>query len=123
MWLSLICTNCSSPLAAAAPRSSRPPELNVRLRLKDFRTPPLITHRVPVPAHAMHFRNPRRSTPSWLWSIKSSSCFLSLMVLLVSAGYDGWPLAHRLHFGRPRHQRVYSRRSEESCERFHGTRD
>ena len=28
-----------------------------------------------MPAHAMHFRNPRRSTPSWLWSNKIASWF------------------------------------------------
>src|SRR5579862_7581918 len=58
MWLSLICTKLSSPFIW--------PILCCRtsLRAKDFRTPPCSTHRVPVPAQAMHFRNPRRSTPS-----------------------------------------------------------
>jgi len=34
---------------------------------QDFNTPPLMTHRAPVPAQAMHLRNPRRSTPSCSW--------------------------------------------------------
>src|ERR1051325_11692272 len=28
----------------------------------------------------MHFRKPRRSTPSWLWSCKSSSCIFGGIV-------------------------------------------
>ena len=60
MWLSLICTKLSSPIPSAAPISE------IRLRLYDFNTPPFITQKAPVPAQAMHFRNPRRSIPSWL---------------------------------------------------------
>src|SRR5271157_2270164 len=37
----------------------------------DVRTPPLIDQTIPVPAHAMHFKNPRRS-------ILSSSLFFAM---------------------------------------------
>src|ERR1700730_8734338 len=78
MWLSLICTKLSSPLASAVFNSES------RLRLYDFNTPPCITQKAPVPAQAMHFRKPRRLTPSLLWSCKSSSFFLSdILALLV----------------------------------------
>src|SRR5260370_1307575 len=77
MWLSLICTTLSSPAAAApAPKSES------RLKLYDFNTPPCITHSAPVPAHAMHFRNPRRSIPSSLWSCTISS--FTIFVILFS---------------------------------------
>src|SRR5262252_18070 len=83
MWLSLICTKLSSPLASRSPISED------RLRLYDFRTPPWITHRAPVPAQAMHLRKPRRSMPSWLWSCKISSFFTeSLTRLLLSIPRD-----------------------------------
>src|SRR6266849_6300442 len=79
IWLSLICTKLSSPLASAVFNSER------RLRLYDFNTPPCITQRAPVPAQAMHFRKPRRLTPSLLWSCKSSSFFFSdILTLLVN---------------------------------------
>src|SRR2546427_4778636 len=55
MWLSLICTKLNSPSDSFELISGS------RLRLYDFSTPPLITQRAPVPAQAMHFRNPRRS--------------------------------------------------------------
>src|SRR6266478_829970 len=78
IWLSLICTKLSSPLASVVLNSER------RLRLYDFNTPPCITQKAPVPAQAMHFRQPRRLTPSLLWSCKSSSFFLSdILALLV----------------------------------------
>src|SRR5580704_19464475 len=38
----------------------------ISLNANDFSTPPCTRHTVPVPAHAMHFRKPRRSTPSVL---------------------------------------------------------
>src|SRR6266446_8505714 len=60
IWLSLICTKLSSPAISRALISPS------RLRLYDFRIPPSITQSAPVPAHAMHFRNPRLSTPSLL---------------------------------------------------------
>jgi len=63
MWLSLIWTKLNSPAACWCEAS---------LRLYDLSTPPWSTHRAPVPAQAMHFRNPRRSIPSWLWSNKIS---------------------------------------------------
>src|SRR5258706_8183724 len=57
------------------------------LRLYDFRIPAFMTQRAPVPAHAMHFKKPRRSTPSRLWLWRISSWFFrginpSLPVLL-----------------------------------------
>src|SRR5579863_10002440 len=79
MWLSLICTKRNSPAAALGPNSDN------RLRLNDFKMPPCITQRVPVPAQAMHLRNPRRSMPSWLWSIKSSSVFFLVIAVLSRA--------------------------------------
>src|SRR3981189_3569073 len=33
----------------------------------ELKTPPLTVQATPVPAHAMHCRNPRRSMPSLLW--------------------------------------------------------
>ena len=41
-------------------------DFEISLRLYDFSTPPCITQNAPVPAHAMHFKNPRRSIPSLL---------------------------------------------------------
>src|SRR6266852_9204773 len=79
MWLSLICTKLNSPLAPAAFRSEK------LLRLYDFSTPPFITQKAPVPAQAMHLRNPRRSIPSWLWSYKSSSFFFSYILFICSS--------------------------------------
>src|SRR6202789_1235159 len=70
MWLSLICTKLNSPAIFLASKSPK------RLILKDFRTPPCITQNAPVPAQAMHSRNPRRSIPSPLWS-----CMIFLLVL------------------------------------------
>src|SRR5204863_8062114 len=65
IWLSLICTKRSPPasmpcriIALRAACSSDIP----------FRTPLVIVHTAPVPTHAMHFRNPRRSH-------SRSSCF------------------------------------------------
>jgi hypothetical protein len=55
MWLSLICTKVKS--ACPAPRGSAP-------KTRDDSTPPLTLQINPVPAQAMHSRNPRRSTPS-----------------------------------------------------------
>src|SRR5713226_7880295 len=48
-----------------------------------------LLHRLaPVPAQTMHFRNPRRSTPSWLWSCRSSSFFFSdIPALLIYYGF------------------------------------
>src|SRR5580704_4760287 len=77
MWLSLICTKLSSPMASFGLSSGR------RVRLYDFNPPPLITQKPPVPAHAIHFKNPRRSIPSWLWSYKISSFFLPLIASLL----------------------------------------
>src|SRR5271154_6758788 len=59
MCESLICAKAKSPCVAAL--SVLPGWPNA----KDFNTPPCITQSVPVPAQAMHFRNPRRSIPSW----------------------------------------------------------
>src|SRR5882762_9089675 len=55
---------------------------DIRLKLYEFSTPPFITQKAPVPAHAMHFRKPRRSIPSWLWSCRSSSFFFSDILAL-----------------------------------------
>ena len=56
MWLSLICTNCRSPRPHARWRRAR-----VAPSGMPFSTPPYIVHTAPVPTHAMHCRNPRRS--------------------------------------------------------------
>src|SRR6266852_4849557 len=86
MWLSLICTKLSSPIMSAV----LIPE--IRLKLYEFSTPPFITQKAPVPAQAMHFRNPLRSTPSWLWSCRSSSFFFSdILALLIY--YDFCPFS------------------------------
>src|SRR5258705_7209553 len=75
MWLSLIWAKLSSPAATADwPRSES------LLRLYDLSTRRCITHSAPVPAHAMHFRNPRRSTPSWLLSCNISSLIFAAML-------------------------------------------
>src|SRR5215469_10249431 len=81
MWLSLIWTKVkSAPIA---------PSFFVLLaNTRDRGTPPLRVHTRPVPAHAMHLRNPRRSTPSSLrscniWSTLSFSA-ISPPVLLPS---------------------------------------
>src|ERR1700719_239320 len=76
MWLSLICTKLSSPIMSAVLISDN------RLKLYELSTPPFITQKAPVPAHAMHFRKPRRSIPSWLWSCRSSSFFFSDILAL-----------------------------------------
>src|SRR5437660_1357732 len=54
MWLSLICTKRRPP-------SARMPLCAARSIDIPFRTPFVIVHAAPVPTHAMHFRNPRRS--------------------------------------------------------------
>src|ERR1700693_989022 len=61
IWLSLICTNVKSALLAAL-------RLALLANARDAGMPPLMVQTRPVPAHAMHFRNPRRSTPSLLRS-------------------------------------------------------
>src|SRR6266851_2271732 len=86
MWLSLICTKLSSPIMSAVLISE------IRLKLYEFSTPPFITQKAPVPAQAMHFRNPRRSTPSWLWSCRSSSFFISDILALLTY-YDFYPFS------------------------------
>ena len=64
MWLSLICTKLKSPpiSGAVAPSSF------------DVSTPPLIVQSTPVPAHAMHLRNPRRSMPLGLLFVECNCC-------------------------------------------------
>ena len=57
MWLSLIWTNEKLPAAAPARRATWP-------NARDEKTPPPAVQTSPVPAQAMHLRNPRRSTPS-----------------------------------------------------------
>ena len=58
MWLSLICTKLSSPAISFGLIS------RIRLKLYELSTPPRMTQKAPVPAQAMHFKNPRRSIPS-----------------------------------------------------------
>ena len=43
----------------------------IGLRIFEPSTPPLTVHSIPVPAQAMHFKKPRRSTPSFSvsWSM------------------------------------------------------
>src|SRR5580658_8819233 len=51
------------------------------------RIPPFITYSIPVPAHAMHFRKPRRSTPSLLFRLSR----INLPIVfspLAGAGYQ-----------------------------------
>src|SRR5580658_1308121 len=67
IWLSLICANVKSlpaalPLAApsAPPLAPFSPPSNAC----DFKTPPAIVQITPVPAQAIHSKNPRRSSPS-----------------------------------------------------------
>jgi len=74
MWLSLICTKLSSPEACLCAASPRPK------RLEHAALPSRTAHRFqPRPCI---FRKPRRSTPSWLWSVKSSSVVVRLHLLL-----------------------------------------
>src|ERR1700691_4407034 len=103
MWLWVIWTQTKSPplppLRSAALATAR-----------DDGMPPLIVQTSPVPAHAMHFRNPRRSMPSLLrscnfWSIRS--LFWSVIgppVFLSAFTVDNWnePLLFPLKIeGRP----------------------
>src|SRR5882724_8415805 len=71
----------------------------------------------------MHFRNPRRSIPSWLWSYKISSVFLSVIASLLS-NLCWWP--HHLHVlpAKRRKARAYRERGQARavCERVHGGR-
>src|SRR5580704_3512881 len=66
IWLSLICANVKSPpplpLAAASPPPAAP--FITPSNACDFNTPPTIVQITPVPAHAIHSKNPRRSSPS-----------------------------------------------------------
>jgi hypothetical protein len=56
MWLSLIWTKLSSPLAL----------VDVSLpNARELRTPPVTVQITPVPAQAMHSSNPRRLIPSF----------------------------------------------------------
>src|SRR5262249_41851851 len=55
MCVSLICTKLKSRAGSAA---------EAGLKARDDRTPPVTVQTRPVPAHAMHCRKPRRSTPS-----------------------------------------------------------
>src|SRR5580692_9584323 len=60
MWLSLICTKVISPLDSPA-WAGFP-------NAREVRTPLPRVHTMPVPAQAMHSRNPLRLIPSSLWS-------------------------------------------------------
>src|ERR1044071_6497854 len=68
MWLSLICTKLKSPTGFCAAAAV------TGLNIFELSTPPLAVHNIPVPAQAMHFRKPRRSTPSCpaLWLMGSA---------------------------------------------------
>src|SRR5882724_2816994 len=55
MWLSLIWKKLNEPAFAG---------LCVSAKAREVGTPPLNVHSSPVPAHAVHFRKLRRSTPS-----------------------------------------------------------
>ena len=60
MWLSLICTKCRPDSAFLL--SLLPP------KMWEVGIPSAVTvHSSPVPAQAMHFKNPRRLRPSLLW--------------------------------------------------------
>src|ERR1700737_2446046 len=58
MWLSLIWTKFMSAVAIWDEFSA------ACANVAELRIPPLIVQTIPVPAHAMHFRKPRRSIPS-----------------------------------------------------------
>src|SRR6202034_1260571 len=89
MWLSLIWTKVKSPPLP-------PLRCAVLANARDDGMPPLIVQTSPVPAHAMHFRNPRRSMPSLsrscnFWSIRS--LFWSVIcppVFLSAFTVDNW---------------------------------
>ncbi len=74
MWLSLICTKLKSPGFPACVFSPK---------TRDTGTPPARVQISPVPAHAIHCRNPRRSIPSRLISLCCSSSLGSLGSLLL----------------------------------------
>src|ERR1700760_476178 len=75
MWLSLICTKLKSALFFASFVVPAANDWAVGI-------PPAKVQTSPVPAHAMHFRKPRRSMPSLFSSCNSSSirsCELCVM--------------------------------------------
>src|SRR5580700_3415811 len=75
------------------------------LSANDFRTPPFITQSAPVPAQAIHFRNPRRSMPSFS-TLSLMNC--DICVFLPSANLqlpDSLPPTH----AKTRIEREYSR--------------
>ena len=63
MWLSLTCAKKMLFRSVSERNGSR-------LMAKDFGMPPAIPQTVAVPAHAMHRKKPRRSTPSSLRSVE-----------------------------------------------------
>src|SRR5438270_7195 len=75
------CPSVPSPPAFKFITFTRPTKCTPFLS-KLYHPPPLMTQKAPVPAHAMHFRKPRRSIPSWLWSCRSSSFFFSDILAL-----------------------------------------
>ena len=75
-WLSLTCTKVKLAGAAAFSPPARPCRLSGSTR-EQPRMPPLTAQTMPVPAQAMHFRNPRRSTPSLLGSLMIRSFIAS----------------------------------------------
>src|SRR5215831_21042368 len=95
MCVSLICTKLKSRRGSAAVAGRR---------VRDRRTPPVAVQTSPVPAQAMHCRNPRRSTPSPPDTAAStpSSTFLSRS-LMTRSSPDG---TGSLHDDRAGHQRM-----------------
>src|SRR5713101_3807443 len=73
MWLSLICRKLRSVAVG-----KDDPVFATSARVFETRTPPLMVQSTPVPAHAMHFRKPRRSIPSG-----SSLCRMSLLLFMI----------------------------------------
>src|SRR4029078_2227442 len=63
IWLSMICRKIRS-----VDVGKDDPAFATSARVFEARTPPLMVQSTPVPAHAMHFRKPRRSIPSCSWS-------------------------------------------------------
>src|SRR5215510_10874143 len=78
MCVSLICTKLKSGRGSTAAAGRR---------VRDRRTPPVAVQTSPVPAHAMHCRNPRRSTPSPRDTAAStfSSAFLTRSLMMHSS--------------------------------------
>src|SRR5438270_4803637 len=77
-------------------------------RAKDFNTPPSMTQSAPVPAQAMHLRNPRRSIPSLLWSCWIRPPAFRPNSVDFDIGFSGSVRQNVLHRDKPRAREFYS---------------